>query len=147
MKPFVIKGGCPLKGKLNLLGDKSIAHRAVIASALSHQTTRIENFPIHNDSLATVNVLRTLGVKIYLNHPAKDDTATLTVYGAGLFGLKKPSQPVYFRESGTTFRLMMGVLAAQHFETRMTADRSLSRRPMKRVALPLTLMGRRSRRG
>ncbi|MFA5350788.1 MAG: 3-phosphoshikimate 1-carboxyvinyltransferase [Candidatus Omnitrophota bacterium] len=133
MKPFVIKDKFIPSGKISLLGDKSIAHRALIISALSCGKTVINNFPVHDDSLATLNALSALGVKIALGNKQ------VSVWGAQ--GLKKPSKPVFVNNSGTTFRLILGILAGAGFKTKVIAGRYLSNRPMARVNKPLRLMG------
>ncbi|MFH1414274.1 MAG: 3-phosphoshikimate 1-carboxyvinyltransferase [Candidatus Omnitrophota bacterium] len=135
MKPFLIKPITTLKGEIFLLGDKSIAHRSIIFSSLSKGITRIKNFPRNKDCLSTIKALRKLGVRI--NKKAD----TITVCGRGLKGLKRPRGPIFAGESGTTFRLMLGVLAGQDFQSRLLAGMALSSRPMLRVTRPLRLMG------
>jgi len=135
MKPFVVSRKSIPSGLISLAGDKSIAHRALILSSLCSGKTELLNFPIHQDSLATINVFRKLGVNIAY-HGAK-----VQVCGNGLNGLLKPKQPVFVNNSGTTLRLSAGVLAGQDFESTLVAGDALSRRPMKRVNLPLRLMG------
>jgi 3-phosphoshikimate 1-carboxyvinyltransferase len=136
MRPFLIRGACGLKGEIKLPGDKSIAHRAAIISSLAPGKTVISNFPANQDCLSTLKVLRKLGVKIIRN-----STGTITVFGKGLYGLAGPKSPVFIGESGTTCRLVLGVLAAQNFNTKLIAAKSLSGRPMLRVNMPLRLMG------
>jgi 3-phosphoshikimate 1-carboxyvinyltransferase len=133
MKPFVIKDKFIPCGSVSLAGDKSIAHRALIISALSRGKTIIHNFPIHDDSLATLNVLVALGVKIKLIHNQ------IVVYGAKK--LNQPVKPLFVNNSGTTLRLILGVLAGRGFKTKVTAGKYLSARPMARVNKPLRLMG------
>jgi len=133
MKSFVIKDKFIPRGKISFAGDKSIAHRALIISALSRGKTIINNFPVHNDSLATLNALSALGVKI-----KRDDKQVLI---CGAKGLKKPRKPVFVNNSGTTLRLILGVLAGTGFKTKVTAAKYLSCRPMARVNKPLRLMG------
>ncbi len=135
MIPFLIKNKFIPRGKINLSGDKSIAHRALILSALSNNKTTINNFPIHDDSLATLNALKALGVKIQL----KDNR--LIVLGVGINGFKKSSKPIFVNNSGTTMRLLLGVLAGQDFKSKVIAAKYLSLRPMARVTIPLRLMG------
>ncbi|MFA5145525.1 MAG: 3-phosphoshikimate 1-carboxyvinyltransferase [Candidatus Omnitrophota bacterium] len=135
MIPFVVKPVSGLKGDLSLSGDKSIAHRSVIASVLSRGSTRIENFPSNKDCLSTIEAFKKLGVKI------TKSSSTVTVKGVGLFGLIKPKGTIPVGESGTTLRLLLGVLAGQNFRVTLTAGPSLSRRPMLRVAEPLRMMG------
>ena len=133
MKPFVVKDKFIPSGSISLAGDKSIAHRALIISALSRGKTIIKNFPIHDDSLATLNALVALGVKI------KRVNNQVLVCGAQ--GLRKPDKPLFVNNSGTTLRLISGVLAGRDFETKVIAAKYLSARPMARVNKPLRLMG------
>jgi 3-phosphoshikimate 1-carboxyvinyltransferase len=143
VKPFVVKSVPHLKGIVTLSGDKSIAHRSIIISALSFAKTRIENFPTNKDCLSTLNVFKKLGVKITPKPLAayRENSITVFVDGKGLDGLVKPNRPIFVGESGTTLRLILGVLAGQEFETRLTAGKSLSQRPMLRVNRPLRMMG------
>ncbi len=135
-QPFLIKNKFIPCGKiLRLPGDKSIAHRALILSSLNSGKTILKNFPIHDDSLATLNALRALGVKIILKNKQ------VLVLGQGLQGLKKPVKAIFVNNSGTTLRLLLGVLAGQNFTTKVIAGKYLSLRPMARVNLPLRLMG------
>jgi 3-phosphoshikimate 1-carboxyvinyltransferase len=135
MKPFVVSPVSHLEGELSLSGDKSIAHRSIIISAISRQTTRIENFPTNKDCLSTIKAFKKLGVKI------TKSSSTVTVNGAGLLGLRKPKKPILVGNSGTTLRLLLGVLAGQNFKTELIAGASLSQRPMRRVTEPLRMMG------
>ena len=135
MKPFLIKDKFVPRGKITLAGDKSIAHRALILSALSCGKTILKNFPIHNDSSATLGALNALGIKIL--HKGKK----ILVFGKGSQGLNKSSKPIFVGDSGTTLRLLLGVLASQNFETKVVAGKYLSLRPMARVNVPLRLMG------
>jgi len=136
MRPFLIKPPGRFKGEINLPGDKSIAHRCLIISAISQGKTIIENFPSNKDCLYTLRALRLLGIKIDLSH-----SGLACVYGKGLSGLSKPKMPIYTGESGTTLRLLLGLLAAQKFEVKLTAGSSLRNRPMGRVTQPLRMMG------
>ncbi|PIQ90802.1 MAG: 3-phosphoshikimate 1-carboxyvinyltransferase [Candidatus Omnitrophica bacterium CG11_big_fil_rev_8_21_14_0_20_41_12] len=135
MKPFLIKNKSILCGKVNLPGDKSIAHRALILSALSCGKTILKNFPVHEDSLATLNALSALGVAILRKGNQ------ILVSGKGRGGLRKPGKPIFAGNSGTTLRLLLGVLAAGDFKCKITAGKYLSLRPMARVNVPLRLMG------
>ncbi|MDD2679546.1 MAG: 3-phosphoshikimate 1-carboxyvinyltransferase [Candidatus Omnitrophica bacterium] len=126
-----------MRGKVFLPGDKSIAHRAIILSALAKAKTNLKNIPLNTDCLATIAVFRKLGVKIKLNKAS----CRATVSGRGLFGLNAPKGALYIKDSGTTFRLLLGVLAGQDFKARLMAGPSLSRRPMLRAIKPLRLMG------
>lgn len=133
MKPFEIKNKFIPRGSIILAGDKSIAHRALIISALSFGKTKIYNFPIHDDSLATLDALSSLGVKIMRKNNQ------VCVCGSG--GLSRPKGPLFINNSGTTFRLILGALAGAGFKTKISAGKYLSRRPMARVNKPLRLMG------
>ncbi len=124
-----------LNGKIRLPGDKSISHRAAILSALAEGETRIENFASSADCASTLDCLRNLGVEI-----GKEDS-TVTVKGVGKKGFTKPSAPLDCGNSGTTMRLLAGVLAGQDFDSILVGDESLSKRPMKRIIAPLELMG------
>ena len=135
MMPFVVRPLSRLKGEVSLLGDKSIAHRSIIISAISRGVTRIENFPSNKDCLSTIKAFKKLGIKITRS------SSTVTVNGRGLLGLVKPKGPILTGDSGTTLRLLLGVLAGQNFKTKLVADSSLSKRPMLRVTAPLRKMG------
>ncbi|WP_079530124.1 3-phosphoshikimate 1-carboxyvinyltransferase [Halobacillus hunanensis] len=124
-----------LHGTLQVPGDKSISHRAVIFSALAEGTSHVYNFLTGEDCLRTVETFRKLGVRI----DQSDDR--LTIYGQGINQLKEPTTPIYFGNSGTTARLMSGVLAALPFFTAAYGDESLAKRPMDRVVVPLEQMG------
>lgn len=142
MGPLPVKPAACLKGKVILLGDKSIAHRAMILSSIALGTTRIENFPANDDCLATVEAFKKLGVKTNFKLDKKNrSTGVLTVKGVGLYGLKKPESPIFVGESGTTLRIVLGIAAGQKFNIIFKAGKSLSRRPMLRVTAPLRLMG------
>ncbi len=143
MIPFVIKPVPCLKGIVSLPGDKSIAHRCLIISAISPGKTRIENFPLNQDCLATLRVFRLLGISIIRKDSAEKSTSTLDVFGRGLWGLAKPEKEIFVGDSGTTLRLISGVLSGQRFCTQLVAGKSLSRRPMLRVTEPLRRMGAR----
>ncbi len=137
MMHFVICRAKSLRGEVSLPGDKSIAHRSIILSSLSRGLTRIENFPFNEDSLATIDVFNSLGIKIN----CKRDENKVAVLGCGLAGLSEPVAPIFIKESGTTFRLMLGVLAGQGFCSKLVAGPGLSKRPMLRVTAPLRKMG------
>jgi 3-phosphoshikimate 1-carboxyvinyltransferase len=122
---------------MRLPGDKSISHRAAILSALASGATRIENFSTSEDCAATLNCLRQLGVKI------EHDGTNVIVEGVGLHGLLAPSAPLDCGNSGSTMRMLAGVLAGQDFASILTGDDSLRSRPMKRIIEPLEMMGAR----
>lgn len=126
-----------MKGEVTLPGDKSIAHRAIILSALAQAKTTLKNIPLNADCLATINSFRKLGIKIRLNRASQQ----AVIFGRGLTGLNSPNSPISINESGTTFRLLLGVLAGQDFKAKLCAGPALSRRPMLRVIRPLRLMG------
>ncbi|MCM8757630.1 MAG: AmmeMemoRadiSam system radical SAM enzyme, partial [Candidatus Omnitrophica bacterium] len=137
MSSFSISKVSFLKGKIKLPADKSITHRAIIISSISKGKTIIDNFSLSRDCLYTLEAFRKLGIKII-----KKDLKLL-VYGRGLYGLRPPKSPIFVGDSGTTFRLLCGVLAGQDFSSVLTAGKSLSRRPMLRVTQPLRMMGAR----
>jgi len=124
-----------LNGEIEVPGDKSISHRAVLLSMLSEGQTIIENFLSSEDINRTIEVSRYLGADIYLKNNIME------VHGIGLKGLIHPKKVLNFGNSGTSIRLFMGILAAQDFESVLTGDKSLRKRPMERVAKPLRAMG------
>lgn len=124
-----------LRGELQVPGDKSISHRAVIFSSLAHGTSTIDNFLTGEDCFRTVEAFRQMGVHI------EEEGSKLTIHGNGINALTSPTQPINFGNSGTTARLMSGVLAALPFFTTAYGDESLSNRPMDRVVQPLKEMG------
>jgi 3-phosphoshikimate 1-carboxyvinyltransferase len=124
---------------LSLPGDKAISHRAAILGALASGTSRIENFSTGEDCAATVSCLRALGVSAEFE--AAGGGNTLLVEGVGLHGLRAPRVALDCRNSGSTMRMLAGVLAGQSFESTLTGDWSLMRRPMKRIKEPLEMMG------
>src|SRR5215213_9583613 len=130
-----------LRGRLRVPGDKSVTHRAAMLASLAEGRTRIENFSSSVDCSSTLEVLRGLGVRI------ERDASVVFVEGAGGENgaprFKEPAEPLDCGNSGTTMRLMAGVLAAQPFASVLTGDESLSGRPMRRVMEPLGLMGAR----
>ncbi|MBM3245603.1 MAG: 3-phosphoshikimate 1-carboxyvinyltransferase [Candidatus Omnitrophica bacterium] len=123
-------------GKISLPGDKSIAHRSIILSVISRGKTAIYNLPGNQDCLSTIRALRKLGASI-----SKKKYNKVIISGQGIYGLTRPKMPVFIGESGTTFRLLLGVLAGQPFKVTLAAGSSLSRRPMRRVTEPLRKMG------
>ena len=130
-----IRPAVALRGEVVLPGDKSISHRAAILLSLSDGRAKISNFATSADCAATVDCFRSLGVEI------GREGSELSVEGVGKDGLSAPGGPLNCENSGTTMRLMAGVLAGQEFESILTGDDSLSRRPMKRVIEPLVKMG------
>ncbi len=128
-------GGC-LTGRARVPGDKSISHRSIMLGALAEGVTEVSGFLEGEDSLATLNAFRAMGVSI-----TGPDQGRVSVRGVGLHGLRSPNGPLYLGNSGTSMRLLAGLLSGQQFDTVMTGDASLSRRPMKRVTTPLATMG------
>lgn len=124
-----------LHGELAVPGDKSISHRGIMLGAISEGTTTLTHFLTSADCLSTLAAFQQLGVPI-----EREDT-TVTVHGVGLHGLKPSAQPLDMGNSGTTTRLIIGLLAGQKFDTKLIGDASLSKRPMRRVSDPLALMG------
>lgn len=140
MKFFLVKPASRLQGKIVLLGDKSIACRSIIISAISRGKTVIKNFPASKDCLYALKAFQKLGIKI--TESAKNrDARTITVSGKGLKGFRKPQCPVFVGDSGTTLRLALGILAGQDFSVTLSAGKGLSQRPMLRVNAPLRMMG------
>ena len=135
---FLTAPGGALRGCLRVPGDKSISHRAIMLGALAEGVTTITGFLEGEDCLATLRAFRAMGVCI--EGPAQ---GRVTVRGAGLQGLSAPDGPLDMGNSGTSMRLMAGILAGQAFDTVLTGDISLTRRPMRRVTEPLARMGAR----
>ena len=134
---LVEPGGC-LRGEARVPGDKSISHRSIMLGSIAEGVTRVAGFLEAEDCLATMNAFRAMGVKI-----EGPEAGRLIIHGVGLGGLKQPNGPLYLGNSGTSMRLLSGLLAGQGFDTVLTGDESLSRRPMKRVTEPLRQMGAR----
>ncbi|GBG95939.1 3-phosphoshikimate 1-carboxyvinyltransferase [Lactococcus termiticola] len=122
---------------LTVPGDKSISHRAVMFGALSQGRTTVDGLLQAEDVLATIEAFRAMGVDIHFS----ENGEVLTIEGRGFDGLKPASQPLDMGNSGTTTRLISGILAGQAFETELFGDASLSKRPMDRIAVPLRMMG------
>ncbi|MBO6149279.1 MAG: 3-phosphoshikimate 1-carboxyvinyltransferase [Lachnospiraceae bacterium] len=125
----------PLKGELNVPGDKSISHRSIMLGAIAEGVTEIRGFLKSADCIHTIGCFKAMGVDI------EEEEDVIRVKGAGLRGLAAPSSPLDCGNSGTTMRLISGILSGQAFPTRLIGDSSLSRRPMKRIISPLTAMG------
>ncbi|WLD87490.1 3-phosphoshikimate 1-carboxyvinyltransferase [Stomatobaculum sp. F0698] len=125
----------PLRGTLTVSGDKSISHRAVMLGSLATGTTEIEGFLPGEDCLSTIRCFRSMGVQIEQNGNS------VKVFGRGLRELTAPAGILDCGNSGTTTRLLSGVLAAQHFNSVLSGDASIQRRPMKRIMIPLRAMG------
>lgn len=126
----------PLRGTVRVPGDKSISHRVLLFGALAEGETHATAWLPAEDCLATLHILRAMGVEI-----ANDEPTTVRVQGVGLRGLREPEEVLDCGGSGTTMRLLMGILAGQHFTSVLTGNAALRRRPMGRVATPLRAMG------
>ena len=124
-----------LKGEVSIPGDKSISHRSVMFASLANGMTEIHNFLNGADCLATIDCFRKMGIKI------EEHQNRILVHGKGLHGLTAPSETLQVKNSGTTTRLLSGILAGQPFSTSLSGDESLNSRPMKRIIEPLTQMG------
>ena len=124
-----------LKGTIRVPGDKSISHRSIIFGSLAKGETKVYDILRGEDVLSTIQVFRDLGVSI------QDDGDVIRIQGVGFQGLQAPSAPLDMGNSGTSIRLISGVLAGQDFAVTMVGDDSLSKRPMDRVAIPLRQMG------
>ncbi len=124
-----------LRGTVTVPGDKSISHRAVMLGALADGDTHISGFLMGEDCLSTIDCFRKMGVQIDVRDGG------VTVHGVGLHGLRAPEGPLYTGNSGTTTRLLSGILAAQPFPVSMTGDASIEQRPMGRIITPLREMG------
>ena len=122
-------------GQIKVPGDKSISHRAVMLGSLANGVTEISGFLKGADCLSTIDCFRKMGIDIDINGE------NVTVHGNGLRGLKKPDEMLYTGNSGTTTRLLCGILAGQNFDTSITGDASIQKRPMGRVVKPLSMMG------
>jgi len=128
-----------LQGRAGVPGDKSISHRAVMLAAIADGVSHVKGFLYSGDGLATLHCMRQLGIRIDVEAP--DDVPSLVVHGRGLRGLTAPEGELDCGRSGTTMRLMAGLLAGQAFDTRLTGDPQLLRRPMRRIVDPLRRMG------
>jgi 3-phosphoshikimate 1-carboxyvinyltransferase len=133
---FLANPGGKLAGRIRVPGDKSISHRSIMLGSLAEGTTEVEGFLEGEDALATLQAFRDMGVVI-----EGPQHGRVTIHGVGLHGLKPPPGPIYLGNSGTSMRLLCGLLAGQRFDTTLTGDASLSKRPMNRVAKPLAEMG------
>ncbi len=131
-----VKAAARIRGTVRVPGDKSVSHRAAIFNSIAEGSAEIRGFLQGDDCLATVACMRALGADLAL-----DEAGTLRVQGAGLRGLREPATVLDAQNSGTTMRLLTGLLAGQPFFSVLTGDESLRRRPMARVLEPLRSMG------
>lgn len=136
MNNIIIKPSKLLCGEVLVPGDKSISHRSIMLSGLATEPVTIKNFLYAHDCLSTINCMRKLGVKI-----ETDEQNNVIVNGNGLSGLSEPADVLDAGNSGTTIRLLAGILSAQPFFSVLTGDESLRKRPMSRIVEPLTRMG------
>lgn len=133
---FTVKPGGKLQGQARVPGDKSISHRSIMLGSLADGVTQVTGFLEAEDALATLQAFRDMGVEIEGPLEGK-----VTIHGVGKHGLKAPQNDLYLGNSGTSMRLLSGLLAGQAFDSVLTGDKSLSGRPMRRVTEPLALMG------
>ena len=134
---YIAQPGGLLSGAIRVPGDKSISHRSIMLGSLSEGRTAIKGFLQGEDSLATLQAFKAMGVHI----EGPDEQGNIVIEGVGMHGLKEPSEELYLGNSGTSMRLLTGLLACQGFELTLSGDHSLSSRPMKRVTDPVTQMG------
>ncbi|GAB3287655.1 3-phosphoshikimate 1-carboxyvinyltransferase [Parahaliea aestuarii] len=133
---FKLMPGGTISGEARVPGDKSISHRSIMLGALAEGTTRVSGFLEGEDALATVAAFRAMGVRI-----EGPEDGEVEIHGVGLHGLKAPARALDVGNSGTTIRLLSGLLAGQDFDVELTGDASLQKRPMGRVMEPLARMG------
>lgn len=133
---MIVKKSTGLKGEMFVPGDKSISHRSIIVGAISDGITNIEGFLMGEDCLSTIECFKKMGIEICILEDNK-----IKIKGKGLRGLKKPDSILYAGNSGTTTRLLAGLLSAAEFDTKIDGDASIRKRPMDRIIKPLLLMG------
>lgn len=132
---MIIKRANSMKGELTVPGDKSISHRGIMFGAIAEGTTELEGFLDGADCRSTISCFRQMGIEISQDHDR------VQIHGKGLYGLRQPKDMLDAGNSGTTVRLISGILAGQPFTTQLTGDASIQKRPMKRIMTPLSLMG------
>ena len=132
---LLVNPGKALKGEILMPGDKSISHRSIMCAALAEGDSVIRGFLKGEDCLATLDAFSKMGVSIDQNDNE------IVVHGVGLRGLKKPNSDIDLGNSGTSMRLMSGLLCGQSFPSTLKGDASLSSRPMERIVTPLKTMG------
>ncbi|APX92892.1 bifunctional prephenate dehydrogenase/3-phosphoshikimate 1-carboxyvinyltransferase [Halomonas sp. 1513] len=133
---YRVAPGGTVTGRIRVPGDKSVSHRSIMLGALAEGVTEIKGFLEGEDSLATLQAFREMGVAIEGPHQGR-----VTIHGVGMHGLEAPAGPLYVGNAGTAMRLFAGLLAGQAFDSELIGDASLTKRPMGRVADPLRLMG------
>ena len=137
MNSYTIQSAKGVRGEIRVPGDKSISHRSIMFGSIACGITRVTGFLRGEDALATLEAFRAMGVQV------EDDGVTLTIHGKGLHGLTEPTDLLDCGNSGTSMRLLTGLLAGQNFFSVLSGDKYLRARPMKRVVAPLALMGAR----
>ncbi|MDD2271784.1 MAG: 3-phosphoshikimate 1-carboxyvinyltransferase [Desulfuromonadaceae bacterium] len=137
MDSITIQPAASVRGEITVPGDKSISHRSIMLGAIANGVTTVRGFLRGEDNLSTMHAFRAMGVEI------NDDGETVKITGRGLYGLNEPADVLDCGNSGTTIRLITGILSGQSFFSVVTGDQYLRKRPMKRVVEPLTLMGAR----
>ena len=135
MSDFLVSPCNSLSGVITIPGDKSISHRVIMMGSIANGVTKVSGFLEGNDSLATLKSFQKMGVDI------DQSGSKLTIKGLGMHGLKAPTKPLDLGNSGTSIRLMSGLLSAQSFDSELCGDESLSKRPMDRIIDPLRQMG------
>lgn len=135
MNSITIKPAISIKGEITVPGDKSISHRSIMLGAIANGITTVRGFLRGEDNMSTMSAFRAMGVRI------DDDGEVISIHGSGLHGLKEPTDILDCGNSGTTIRLITGLLAGQSFFSVVTGDQYLRKRPMKRVVEPLSRMG------
>ncbi|MGB5584388.1 MAG: 3-phosphoshikimate 1-carboxyvinyltransferase [Gammaproteobacteria bacterium] len=133
---FIVNNGGKLSGDIRVPGDKSISHRSIMFGSIAEGTSTISGFLEGEDSLNTLRAFRAMGV-----HIEGPDNGRVIIHGVGMHGLNKPEQALDLGNSGTSMRLLAGLLSGQTFDVELTGDASLSKRPMERVTQPLQMMG------
>ena len=137
MQKIINKIEGQVRGDIEVPGDKSISHRAIIFGSIAKGLTEIENFLTGEDCLCTMKAFQSLGVKMKFNKVEKK----LQIYGEGFSNLQPPKSDLYLGNSGTAMRLLTGLFSGLPFTTTLTGDESLSKRPMERIIKPLSQMG------
>ena len=135
MSSFLVSQAQSLKGTIKVPGDKSISHRSIMLGSIADGVTHVKGFLEGEDALSTLKAFQAMGVKI------ERKGSNVTIHGVGMHGLKAPTEPLDLGNSGTSMRLMSGLLSAQNFDCELRGDESLSKRPMGRVIEPLKAMG------
>lgn len=133
---FQVQPGGSLRGEIRVPGDKSMSHRSIMLGSIAEGVTHVRGFLNAEDAMSTLEAFRAMGVNI--EGPVNGE---VTIHGVGKHGLKAPEKPLYLGNSGTSMRLLSGLLAGQAFDCTLTGDKSLESRPMKRVTAPLAQMG------